>query len=290
MKRRRLIALVSVCTLFGLGLLAAIGGVVVMRTDLARRVVATRLAGAVNGSVYVGRITGNPFSGITVDTIAIRDRSGELFLSTGRVATDYDVRDLMDTRIFLRHLIADHPYLHLRQYANGDWNYRRIFRKTPNTTRPTHTPARTWGDYVVLDSVRGIDGTFILSLSWSPDDSLRGRARDSVIHHEMARTDRSIVETPDGYARTYVWKHGSALLPHVRLVDPDSNKFGQSIRIASLDADESDPPFRFRNVRGSVKHLGDSAWLDLSHWDLPASTGSATEKSSGVVRCQSDTT
>jgi translocation and assembly module TamB len=278
MKRRRLIALISVCILAVLGLVAVGGGLVIMHTDVPRKVVQSRLAAAVNGAVYVGRVSGNPFSGITIDTLAIRDNTGELFLSSGRFATDYDVRDLMDTRLFLRHVIADHPYLHFRQYTNGDWNFRRIFKRSPSGAKQSKATARSWGDYIVLDSVRALDGSFILSLSWTPDDTLRGRVRDSVINHELARTDHRIEKTSDGYARTYAWTRGTVLLPHVRLVDPDSNKFGRAISIGSLDADESDPPFRFRNVRGFVKLLGDSAWIDLPHWDLPASTGAATGK------------
>src|SRR5436309_12204095 len=131
MKRRRVIAIIRICILAFVGLVTAGGGLVIMHTDVPRKIVQSRLAAAVNGSVYVGRISGNPFSGITIDTLAIRDNTGELFLSTGKVATDYDARDLMDTRLFLRHLIADHPFLRLRQYANGDWNFRRIFRRQP---------------------------------------------------------------------------------------------------------------------------------------------------------------
>ncbi len=59
---------------------------------------------------------------------------------------------------------------------------------------------------------------------------------------------------------------------------PDSNGFGRAIDIGSLNVDESDPPFRFRNVRGRLKLLADSAWLDFLHWDLPASSGAAKGK------------
>ena len=61
-----------------------------------RGLIQNRLAAAVNGRVHVGRISGNPFSGITIDSLSIWDRKGELFFSTGKVAADYDVRDLMD--------------------------------------------------------------------------------------------------------------------------------------------------------------------------------------------------
>src|SRR5258708_707871 len=159
MKRRRLIAIISVCSLAFLGLMVVGGSLVIMHTDVPREIVQSRLGAAVNGSVYVGRIAGNPFSGVTIDTLAIRDKTGELFLSTGRVAADYDVRDLIDTRLLLHPLVADHPYLHFRQYANGDWNFRRVFRRSPSSGNPPASATRSWGDYIVLDSVRALDGS-----------------------------------------------------------------------------------------------------------------------------------
>ena len=62
----------------------------------------------------------------------------------------------------------------------------------------------------------------------------------------------------------------------MRLADPDSS--GRRFGIARLAVVESDPPFRFRNVRGEARLLGDTLWLDLPHFDLPASTGSAGGK------------
>ena len=278
MKRRRLIAIVSVCTLLGLGLIAVVGSWALMRTDIPRRFVQQLIATGVNGTVYVGRISGNPFAGITVDSFAIRDRSGELFASTGKVTADYDIRDIMDTRLYLRHVVAEHPYVHFRQYQNYDWNFRRIFRHGPSKPKPASSPGRSWLDYMVFDSVRVIDGSYILSLRWAPDDNLTGRQLDSALAHELTRADHSIAKTADGYARTYSWVHGNLMLPHVRLADPDSNSFGKQFTIANLDADEFDPPFNFKHVRGNVKVLGDSVWMDLSHFDLPASTGVAKGK------------
>src|SRR5258708_19284844 len=143
MKRRRLIAIISVCTLACLGLAVLGGSLTIMHTDVPRQFVQSRLAAAVDGSVHVGRISGNPFSGLTIDTLAIRDKSGELFLSAGRVAADYDVRDLMHTRVPLHHLVTDHPYLHFRQYPTADWNFKPIFPPSPPTIPPP-APTPTW--------------------------------------------------------------------------------------------------------------------------------------------------
>src|SRR5688572_19173519 len=101
MKRRRLIAIISLCTLAILGILVVVAGTVVMRTDMARNFVQTAIASRINGSVHIGRISGSPLAGLTVDTVAIRDSAGALVLSTGRLSVAYDIRDIVDTRIHL---------------------------------------------------------------------------------------------------------------------------------------------------------------------------------------------
>ena len=63
------------------------------------------------------------------------------------------------------------------------------------------------------------------------------------------------------------------------LADLDSDKkSGKVALIEELHVNESDPPFSFRHTTGRVRQLGDSLWILLSHWDLPASTGSAQGK------------
>jgi translocation and assembly module TamB len=279
MKRRRLIAIISVCTLLTIGLMMVIGVAVLMRTDVPRNFVQQVLASRINGSLYIGRISGNPLSGLTIDSIAVRDTTGELVLSTGRLTADYDIRDIIDARIYLRHVVVDHPHIHLRDYGRGKWNY--MMKKSSGPSIVKTEAARTWGSFVVLDSVRATNASFFLTMPWSPDDTLKGAARESVIRRELARVDRKITRTPataSGFSRTYMWTRATALISHARIADPDSSRFGQEIRIADLDVNEFDPPFKFRNVTGVVRKLGDSAWFDIGHFDLPASTGSGKGK------------
>ena len=122
-------------------------------------------------------------------------------------------------------------------------------------------------------------------MPWHPADSLRGARRDSAIAVNLAREDAEVVRAADdtahegaatgreAFARTRRWTSLDWASNGVRLADPDST--GRRFGIARLDVIESDPPFRFRNVSGSVLLHGDSLWLDLAHFDLPASTGSA---------------
>ena len=279
MKRRRLIAIISLCTLAAIGLMAAVGLAVLMRTDVPRSFIQQLLASRIHGTIHIGRISGNPLSALTVDSLIVRDTTGEIVFSSGKVTFDYDIRDIMDSRVHLRHVTMDHPHVHLRDFGEGRWNY--MMMKSTGPAPVKTKAARTWGSYVVFDSVRATNASLFLSLLWKPDDTLRGAVRDSVIRAALRRTDHKIDRTPrtvTGYSKTYMWTGANAVVTHARLFDPDSNKFGQEFHIAHLDVNEFDPPFRFRNVRGVARRLGDSLWFNLPHFDLPASTGSSSGK------------
>ena len=279
MSRRRLVAIASAGVLFGIGLLVALAVVSVTQTDYGReRVrqflqaqVTSRMSG--RGTMYIGRMSGGLLTGVTIDSFAIRDDEDSLVVSTGRVRIEYDPRDLLDRRLLVRTLEIERPFVNLRRHADRVWNYRRIF---PKGERRVRSAERRFGDYIVIDSAILKDGTVIVTMPWAPDDSLSGARRDSAISSALADTDRFIRVTSEGHKRSWRWTKLNATLAHARIADPDS--IGRLFRIADLDVDEFDPPFAFRNVRGPVRMLGDTVWFELTHWDLPASTGSARGK------------
>jgi translocation and assembly module TamB len=277
MKRRHIVILVSAITLVTIIFVAAVTIGVGVGTEAGRNVIRQRiesdLAGSIKGKVHLGSIRGNFLKGVTIDTFEIRDLDDSVFFASGPISFEYDSRDLMDRRILLRNMKVERPLVRLRQYQEGDWNLERLFKS--EKPKLPGVPGRSFGDYVRLDSVRVRDGRVILVRPWSPSDSLRGAKRDSVIRHNLAAKDREIRRSGDGFTRTYRWTKMAALLPRVRIADPDSNKFGQLFVIEQMRADESDPPFKFSNVRGTVRKLGDTILIDAPHFDLPASTGSA---------------
>ena len=279
MKRRHLVVLVSAFTLITIVFIAVVTLSVGVGTDAGReqiRVLIQQQVGSrVNGKLHIGKIRGGLLTGFTLDSFAIRDTEDSLLVSTGRIAVDYDPRDLMDRRLLFKNVRVEHPVVRLRQYAKGDWNFQRVFKsKGPSTD----APGRSFGDYVVLDSVRVRDGQFILTRPWSPDDSLTGAKRDSAIRRNLTNPAREIRRSSDGYVHTYRWSRATGFLPHVRIADPDSNRFGQEYVIGSLKVEEQEPPFSFRDARGVVRKLGDSIFVDIAKFDLPASTGSAKGK------------
>jgi translocation and assembly module TamB len=286
-KRRRLVALVSAVVLLVIGLVVFATGLVVTRTsygqDQLRRLIQSQLTTAVRGKVYVGPMSGGFLTGVTIDSLAIRDADNDsLFISTGRITVNYDPRDLIDKRLWLRNVEVEHPKIFVRQHASGRWNFKEIFRSYDKKSSVPKAPGRNFGDYVVIDSARVHDATFVLQMPWQPDDTLRGAKLDSAIRYTLARKDKDIKRVIDGgkagFVHTWKWTNGYAVVSRMRLADPDSDRIGRLFVIDTLHAVENDPPFRFRNVRGSLRHLGDSIWLDLPHWDLPRSTGSAKGK------------
>ena len=278
MKRRHLVVLVSGITLVTLIIVAAgIVGVGV-GTDwgrsMIRSVVENELSGRVEGKVHIGKVSGTVLTGFTIDSFAIRDEQDGLLVSTGRVTLDYDPRDLMDRRVLLRNVRVENPVVRLRQYEDGSWNFQAIFESDRPST--PGIPGRSFGDFVVLEDVRVTGGTFLLTRPWSPDDSLRGAKRDSAIKRNLENPGREIRRAGNGYVHTYRWSHIAAVLPRIRIADPDSA--GQLAVIEELDVDELEPPFAFRNGKGVVRKLGDSVFVDVAHFDLPASTGKARGK------------
>jgi len=92
----------------------------------------------------------------------------------------------------------------------------------------------------------------------------------------LARKDHEVRRTGDGFSVNYRWTDAYVAVSHMRIADPDSA--ARLFRIDTLHAVESVPTFRWRNVKATVRQLGDSVWIDAPHFDLPASTGHAAGK------------
>jgi translocation and assembly module TamB len=266
-------------SLLGLGLLASLVVVGVLKTqfgrNFARDYVEDFIAPKVKGKLYIGRITGLSFGGATIDSAEIRGPDDSLFVALGKVTVRWDPRDLVDKRTLLSLLEIERLIVHLRKDSTGTWNYKRVFPPGPNKKRVPGAE-RGWGDYVVADSVVLRHSTFILSMPWHPDDSLHGAKRDSAIARNLTRTDKEIRRAGSGFEKTWRWNNIELVSGYTRLADPDS--VGRLFQIAKLDVDEVDPPFTFRNVRGGVRQTGDSLWAEVTHFDLPGSTGTAAGK------------
>jgi len=278
MTRRRFIAIVSLCVLALLGTVVLGTALFVTRTDYGREwmrsTIETQLARSVKGKVHLGRISGGLLTGVTIDSVELRDDQDSLFVATGEIRVKYDPRDLVDRRIHLQRVDVQRPNIVLRQNGDFSWNFKRMFKQS-GPERPKG-PERGFGDFVVLDSVHLRNAQMRLTMPWHPDDSLRGARRDSAVRVNIARKDHEIRRTRGGFSQNYRWTDAYVAVSHMRIADPDS--VGRLFRVDTLHAVESVPTFRWRNVKATVRQLGDSVWIDAPHFDLPASTGHAAGK------------
>ena len=280
MRRRHLVVVVSAVTLLAIVFIAVVSIGIGVNTSSGREqirvLIQKQVGGRVHGRLHVGAVTGVLLTSLTIDSLEIRGEDDSLFLSTGKVTVQYNPRDLLDRRLLLRNVQVEHPALRVQQYPKGDWNHQRIFRKTPSVT--PDVPGRGFGDFVVLDSVTVRGGSLVVGRRWSPNDSLLGARRDSAIRFALRDTAREVRRVSEGYTQIYRWTSLNAFLPHVRIAHPDSGRFGREFVFERGRVEESYPPFSFRNANGTIRHLGDSIFLDIPHFDLPASTGSAVGK------------
>lgn len=241
--------------------------------DQMRRLVMSFLSDKVQGKVYVGRIHGGLLSGVTLDSLEIRDREDTLFVSTGPVRVKYDVRDIFDKRVLLRHVEIDNPVVYIREHPDGHWNWRKIFPGGPPGPK---SQARSFGDFIIIDSARLNNLKFTLTMRWNPSDWFKGARRDSVIRSALGSPTEEFRRAGSGFTRTWRFTEGNITTGYVRLADPDS--VGRFVRIADASIVVRDPPFRFTKVAANLRQNGDSIWFDAPTMSLPGSHGKAVGK------------
>ncbi|HUX33847.1 MAG TPA: hypothetical protein VMV51_08230, partial [Gemmatimonadaceae bacterium] len=108
--RRRIVLRVSLGLVVALGVLATAAVFLATQSgwgqDKVRGLIQRQLASAVHGHVYVGRISGNYLTSVTLDSLEIRDAEDSLFIASGPLTVDYDPRDLMDKRLLFTRVDA----------------------------------------------------------------------------------------------------------------------------------------------------------------------------------------
>lgn len=277
MARRQRIVLKSAVALLGGLVLLALLVVSATQTSVGqnqmRKLVMSFLSGNVQGKVYLGRIHGGLLSGVTIDSLEIRDKQDTLFVATGPVRVKYDIRDLFDKRVLLRHVEVDRPIVYIREHPDGHWNWRKIF---PDKPAGPKSKARSFGDFIVIDSARLNNLTFTLTLRWHPADWFKGYRRDSVIAAALAHPTEEFRRAGEGFTRTWRFREGNVTTGYIRLADPDS--VGRFVRISDASMIVKDPPFRFTKVAANIKQNGDSIWFHAPRMSLPGSHGQAVGK------------
>lgn len=274
MTRRRAVVLASALLILVVGVVLGGGMLALTQTaygrEQIRSLLVNRLAPRIAGTLYLGELSGNLLNGVQLDSIAVIGEDGLTLLASGPITVSYDIRDMLDRRVLLAHVEVERPLVHIAQYEDGEWNFRRLFTRGSSAPRTPRAPGRGFGDFIRMDSATVHDGRFMLSLPWHPADSLRGARRDSAIAYNLAREDAHIRRAGEDFRRTWDWTDIQLASSGIRLSHPDS--VGQRYDVASLAVLEVDPPFTVTDARGVVRVQGDSVWLDFPRFELAESS------------------
>ncbi|MBA3670751.1 MAG: hypothetical protein H0W68_01840, partial [Gemmatimonadaceae bacterium] len=178
MTRRRVVALVA------LGIFIAVGTLVVGTLLVGtksesgqaglRRWLERRIAARIDGRVHIGRIGGNFLTGLSIDSLELRDDEDSLVVATGRIALAFDAREFASRRLYFSRVEVAHAQIVLRQHQDWQWNFKRLFRVGREPQAPPG-PEGGFGDFIVADSVRLTGNASLrVTIPWHPDDSLHG--------------------------------------------------------------------------------------------------------------------
>ncbi len=127
--------------------------------DRLREFILSNVSENIDGSLYLGTISGNFITGFSIDSLAIT-HGGGVFLSVGKIKLHHDPYTILGKKITLRSLTVEHPKVNILKSKDGKWNISEIFRakdKAPSKFDWT----------IAFENVKIINGTFLVH------DSLR---------------------------------------------------------------------------------------------------------------------
>ncbi len=258
--RGRLIRLVrglgqGAAAIVGLVLLGLASGLVLAsQTGAGRRAAAgfleRALAGAVDGRVEVGRITGgNLVTRAVLERLSITDAAGEPFLDLRDVRVEYGPIGFLTGDVHLRRMRAGRLELDLRQGADGRWNFDRIFGADAGPEDPADDDAAAGdgGLQLRITDATVADGRVEVRTPWD------GPAGEETVWR--------LEEGPAGVERVITLEAMRGSLPLLRLADP---RRPMRIEAAGVRARARavDQPLALRRLDVSAT-FGDTVRVDL---------------------------
>ena len=219
------------------------------------------LEGRVNGTVRLGRISGNLLEGITIHDFSIRDSAGRPFLAIERASVQYGFRALLKKRIHLNEMHVEGLVVILDKRPGEKWNYQQIFRKkTPST--PSKGPG--FGSWMRFENVTLERGRVMIRSPWTPSDRLTPAGQDSAIAVALGGGSRMHVERVDGgFQKVSDFRNIDAQLPLVRLSEPGTggHRIFEIATATTLALPFNPPAVQINNVTGRFELNRDSLWF-----------------------------
>jgi hypothetical protein len=269
-----------------IGVLAAVLGTLgaLTQTSPGRVVVARLLSDRsdllIRGSLRVGRLEGNFVRGISIDSLVVRDTTGDVLAVMPRVEVEYQLRNFLRGRILLDRLTAIQPRIHLVQHRGGRMNFEEVLKLGEGK------PGGPAGPLVEFRNVTITDGIVTIRTPWSPPGELRTEAqRDSALRAQRHTPGKRIEPGPrnEGLQQVRTIEELTVRLARLRIATPDRAPL--YIVLDSLAANLNDPLVRLADARGELTQARDTLWFNLERAGLPGTRG----KGEGLVAWPQDT-
>ena len=258
-----------------LAVLTVVGVLVFTMTDFGherlRRFTVNTLNDMVHGQVRIGGVSGNLLDGVVLTDFSIADTAGRPFVSADSVIADYRLIAFAKKRVQLHNLRLVRPVVIFDKLQDEDWNWESIFPEDTTPDEPGKGPG--FGDWVAFNDVAIVGGRFIVRTPWKPDDDSTGAARERVIADALAGgTRQHVVRARKGYQQVQDFRQINAVIPRLRLEDPDSS--GVAIHVTALSGIAA--PFRppvaeIRDLEGKFYIVDDTLRFDDIRVVMPGS-------------------
>ena len=255
---------ISLSIVAGVVLLLVIGVIMLTQTDWGRRHVLAfgldQLASRVHGHVKIAAIHGNLLSGARLDQVVITDTAGRPFLRADTLGLRYSLRSLLRKHLELSDVRIVNGTVILDQPPGEQWNFTRIFPTGP--PQPHRGPG--FGSWILINNLSVKNAMFIVRATWTPSDTLHGRARTLAIQKALAPTNRLwVVPAYGGYQSISEFFQVNGRFPIMRLADPDSaNRLIDIAALRMFAMPFRAPGVRVNNLGARVVITGDSLVMD----------------------------
>nr|MBA3672244.1 hypothetical protein [Gemmatimonadaceae bacterium] len=255
-------------------LIVLLGALTPWGNERVRQLVVSRANGRLTGTLAIGRMRGNLFTGVEMTDVRITDSAHGPVFTARRARVRYAVLPLIRGRVVLQALELDTPFVVLDRPPNGRWNFQSLLRPLigPRDTSRHGVPPE-------IANVVIRHGRMLYRRPWRPDSSLAADRRDAAIAAALAGTARSRTErVQGGYQRVLDYHDIEARIGKVELA---SRGAPTSVRIDALSmiAEPYRPPvIDVRSLVGTLYASKDSLWWRNARMGLPASnvTGDGT--------------
>jgi hypothetical protein len=224
----------------------------------------------VHGRLSIGKIDGNLLTGTTIHDISITDSTGAPFLVADAVKVRYSLAALIGKKVYLNDVTLTRPVIVLDRPPNGQWNFDRIFPRTPSNPADT---THGFGSWIAFTNVTIIDGSMVVKTPWRADTSLTAAQQDSAVAVALGGKSRNRIEqVAGGYQKVMTFDKINAKMPKVRLADPaEPTKLMQVASLQMIAAPFLPPVVDVRDLKGTFEFTGDSLWWTKADAKLPGS-------------------